>query len=1245
MANFNLNSQQQRLLIYELNRKGQGSFSIPMLFEFHGKLDLDILAKSIDFILKRHEIFNLKIDLKSLSFVKSDDNLSVELIKIEHESEVDTYIRNECEEKLSLDSKHLYRFSIIESPTQTYLFFNIHHIIWDGTSTTIFLNELKSVYESLIKGKEPGLKEAPSSRYDDYIARQKEFQKLDPKGSSTFFKALPNPEIPTDKIRESEDLSFGGMTKFKIPKKDIERYCRSKEISPYTLFASVFGILINRYSGLENFNLGVPLLGRYNRDDLKSLGFYANTSLLPINIYLNSIEQTINDNSRSVEEHRSYSKVSFEKIKELTGDNPFSVFYMYQDFSLKKFEIDGIKYERKHLNSGLTHGKIDLWIANYVDHIEGGFHFCSDLYLPETIKHIQEDFLFILDETINGSVKSVGDIGLSKPHKKSLEVFCNAKKAPVTASWLDEFQKNVQNSPGNIAIKSKEGELTYEELDIYSSQVAAFLHAKFSPPQIIAVELSRSPKLVGVLLGILKAGFSYLPIDPLFPADRIHYMKKHAKAAFSFTDSSLVEAEKEFRGLTFVNNHENSLTRLAYVIFTSGSTGLPKGVEISLRAMTNFLLAMKEELSITNSDTLCAVTTLSFDISVLELFLPLVSGAQIYLANSEQAKSPEELSQVIESHNISYMQATPTTWKLLLSYGWHGSSNLNALCGGERLPYDLVESLNGKVNSLWNMYGPTETTVWSTLKKINLDEHFISVGKPIANTQLLIKGDKDNEPPLGAVGELLIGGHGLAKGYLHDPHKTKDKFVELQGRIFYKTGDLARFCGVGDLQILGRNDSQVKVRGFRIELEEIEYKIKSFSGIKDCVCAVVEGDSHSKILAAFCVIESAHLDEKEIRTFLKKRLPGYMIPDQFKIIKEVPLTPNNKVDRSQLSSQVLAVATRSGRLPETEIEKKIAAIWKVQLKRQLIYKEDNFFEIGGNSMTAMRTFHELENCFHCNLELSELFTYPHLEDLALRIEEIKKSGRKAFSNLVQINQGNKNYNIFFFHAIGGNILNYKVFVDTINDYNCYGLQSTGVDGHNIKMASVKELAKKYAEQILKAQLHEPYILVGGSMGGILAYEVAAILSKKQKRIERVIMFDTAVPTPTLNKVEQSNRKIKKGFRSFGVDQLKRRFLGLINKIFQALNKPLPMIFRGPLLEFYNFLSIRNYTPVKCDVDLYLIRIPIKSEGQHSLVDLGWGQYTCGNIEVDFVDAPHDEFVESPEVAKIFSEYVRSNFST
>ncbi len=1240
MSKIALNSQQQRLLVFELNRNGEGSFSIPMLFKFSDRLNTRVLKNSVEFLLKHHQIFKIKIDRKSLSFTRSTELNPVEVIKMLNESEVDSFIKKECQQKIAIDSEYLYRFLIIESDTSTYLFFNIHHIIWDGTSTSIFLSNLKKVYESLVAGIEPSIKKESELKYDDYIVRQKAYQNNLPEGFSDFFQNLPLPEIPIDKFRKKENLSFGEMTDFKISKNRVEKFCQAHEITPYVLFASVFSILVHRYTALESFHLGVPLLGRFCREDLNSLGFYASTSLLPIKINLSSTLKTINNIKDSVNQHRSFSRVGFEKIKEAFSGEVYKIFYMYQDFSLKKFEMAGIEYERIHLNSGLPHSDLDLWIANYADHIEGGFHFSPDLFLPETVERFQEDFLFILNNLTEESDKALQEIGLSLEHKAALSAFGHGKKDEFEDSWLVRFEQFAEKYSSEVAIETKHSQMTYQELSSYSSKIASYLRSQFSKPEIIAVELSRSPKLIGVLLGILKAGFTYLPIDLKFPNERISYMKDYAKAVYTFTDESLKEIENEFGNYGQDNESEVSVRNSAYVIFTSGSTGLPKGVEISLRAMSNFLFAMKNELNIKKTDTLCAVTTLSFDISVLEIFLPLICGAKIYLADDEEAKSPDKLVQIIESRNITFMQATPTTWKLMLSFGWKGKTDLNALCGGEKLPFELVNSLDGKVAKLWNMYGPTETTVWSTLKEIELGGNFISVGKPISNTELLVLDNSDNMVPVGAVGELLIGGLGVANGYLFDQAKTKEKFISVGNKIFYRTGDLARYTGKGEVQILGRNDTQVKIRGFRIELEEIEYKIKSYDGVKDCVCAVQEVDKQTKALIAFCVVDAGNLDEKNIRSFLKARLPYYMIPDQFKIIDSVPLTPNRKVDRNQLESQIVAVATRQGSSPETEVEKKIAEIWRVQLNRNLIYKGDNFFEIGGNSMIAMRIFHEIENFYHCNLELSELFQFPRLEDLAKRIQVVLETGKKEFSNLLKLKEGSEKNQVFFFHAIGGNILNYKVFVDSIRDYRCFGLQSTGVDGYNIKMSSIRELAESYAEYLLNLAGNAPFVLVGGSMGGILAYEVGKILNEHHKTVKRVIMFDTAVPTTNLDNIEQSNRKIKKGFRSFGIDQVKRRFLGVMNTIFQLFNRPLPMIFRGPLLEFYNFMATRNYTPSKSNIDIYLIRIPLKKHGQHSKRDLGWGDYTTGSIEVDYVDAPHDEFVESPEVAKIFSQYLR-----
>ncbi|HEV8543986.1 MAG TPA: non-ribosomal peptide synthetase, partial [Verrucomicrobiae bacterium] len=438
---------------------------------------------------------------------------------------------------------------------------------------------------------------------------------------------------------------------------------------------------------------------------------------------------------------------------------------------------------------------------------------------------------------------------------------------------------------------------------------------------------------------------------------------------------------------------------LAYVIYTSGSTGLPKGVQVPHRALTNFLLSVQREPGLTAADRLLAVTTLSFDIAGLELWLPLISGATVILAGADEAKDPAALSNLIGKHDVTMMQATPITWNALLHSGWAGKKNLKALCGGEPMTRQLADSLLDACGEVWNMYGPTETTIWSTISRVHPGDGSISIGRPIANTEIYILDRHLNPVPFGSDGEIFIGGDGLARGYLNRAELTAEKFIAhpfKNNARLYRTGDLGRYLTDGNIICLGRTDSQVKVRGFRIELGEIESVLEKHPFVRKAVLATQEDSDGGKELVAFWMGKEGNGDpapaESELRRFLGDRLPTYMVPTAWQRVSALPLTPNGKIDRKQLPMINLRQAALQDSIlrPRTSFEREIAESWKKLLKVPDVGITDDFFELGGHSLLAMRLVAGLRTKYKIDLSVGKFFQEPTIQALAAHVENLVK---------------------------------------------------------------------------------------------------------------------------------------------------------------------------------------------------------------------------------------------------------------
>ena len=623
------------------------------------------------------------------------------------------------------------------------------------------------------------------------------------------------------------------------------------------------------------------------------------------------------------------------------------------------------------------------------------------------------------------------------------------------------------------------------------------------------------------LLGILKAGGAYVPLDPAYPRERLDFMLNDARVGAVLTTASLLSGLPELQArVVCLDTERDPISResernlvlegtpenLAYVIYTSGSTGAPKGVEVSQAALVNFLTSMKCEPGIKPEDVLLAVTTLSFDIAGLEMFLPLIVGARVVVASRETAMDGVRLMELLESSGTTVMQATPATWRLLLETGWKGNRELKVLCGGEALPRELARDLLKRSQSLWNLYGPTETTVWSTVGEVRLSDQNITIGRPIANTQVYLLDKRSQPVPVGVPGELYIGGDGVARGYRQREELTAERFVTNPfqvGTRLYRTGDLARYLSDGRIECLGRIDRQVKLRGYRIETEEIETVLRQHPAVRQAVVMIRENLSGDQRLVAYLILRSKGSEStREIRGFLAEKLPEYMVPAFLIPLDTLPLTNNGKIDYRALP----AVSGIETEVQENyvgardEVERKLIRIWEELLGVRPIGVKDNFFDLGGHSLLAARLIARVEKNLG-NVSLSQLFQSPTIESLARELRQKKKA--KEDSALVLWRNGGSRPPLFLH---GGS---FELSRHLGDDQPCYGIRPHGQDGRKAP-ATVEAMAADYLKQIRGVQPQGPYLIGGFSFGGLVAYEMAQQLRQSGQEVALLVLID---PTP------------------------------------------------------------------------------------------------------------------------------------
>jgi amino acid adenylation domain-containing protein len=649
---------------------------------------------------------------------------------------------------------------------------------------------------------------------------------------------------------------------------------------------------------------------------------------------------------------------------------------------------------------------------------------------------------------------------------------------------------------------------------------------------LVGLCVERSLEMMVGLLGILKAGGAYVPLDPSYPADRVKYVLEDAHVRVLLTQETLVSSLPETSAEVICLDGDWPLIgkqdggpvgadvgpeNLAYVIYTSGSTGKPKGVQLEHRSVVNFLCSMEREPGMASDDTLVAVTTLSFDIAGLELYLPLLVGGRLVIATREATMDGRLLMGLMKGSEATVMQATPTTWRVLLESGWQGDRNLKVLVGGEALSAELARQLAQRCGSVWNMYGPTETTIWSSVYKVEgEDEKLVPIGKPIANTMFYVLDARREPVPDGAEGELYIGGEGLARGYFERELMTQEKFVadpfdSKPGARMYRTGDLARFKPDGNVEFLGRIDHQVKIRGFRIELGEIEAVLEQHGGVHQAVVVAREDIPGDKRLVAYYVSEEQNsVTAGELRKHVAKQLPDYMTPSAFVRMSKFPLTPNGKVDRKALPTPGVEhfEAASDYVAPRNETERKLVKLWEEVLGISPISVTASFFELGGRSVLAARLFTKILRTFGTELPLSTLFRSSTIELLA---KELEPSEGQTYTTIIAIQPNGSESPFFCVHGGAGSTLFLQELARHLGpEQPFYGIEPEGMDGRQFQRPTVEQMAVHYLAEVRKVQSSGPYYLGGYCFGGLVAFEMARILQQQGEAAELVALFSAAL---------------------------------------------------------------------------------------------------------------------------------------
>ena len=1005
-----LSFNQQRLWFLDQLNSKQCGYVMIRGYRVNGPINSSIVEQAIQGVVSRHRILTTQIRIENevpLQVVTESPSIHVHTAQIEGVSddewaiEIERWAGKVGRQPFDIAEEPLIRAYLLSRTESDHaLLLTMHHIAADDWSWTIFMDEFATCYAAFSQGTEPALSALPIS-YADYAAHQRaslESEKV--QRQVEYWKqklggTLPTLNFPLDNPRPQQQTDSGARANFAISLHDRESLKRLAVREGATLFMAlmaVFKILLHRYTSQEDIIVGTPIANRNLVEISPLIGFFANTLIIRSSVQGDkSFLELLRDVRTSCLEAYENQDVPFEHIVEVI--NPprvvsrppiFDVQFALRNVPRKKINIPGLQLEEIDLDPRTSKFDLFFFLREEGDQLSVSIEYNTDLFLNTTIERIGRAYLQLVENVVDFATRPIAQIPMLREADRQLQLKTwndTARNYSLDMTLHGLIEQQASATPDAIAVQFGDGRLTYGELDARAEALAVRLIGNgISVGDFVGVLMDRSEHLVVALLGVLKTGAAYVPLDPHYPEDRIAFILESAGVAALVTDDSQRSSAEELHSKV-VNCGEDldssaaarlqldGIPSLAYVIYTSGSTGKPKGVAVTHRNVVNFLNSMAETPGIEKNDTLLAVTTLSFDISILELFLPLFQGATVYVATRDDAMDASALAQIIDTHGVTVMQATPATWEMLLAGGWSGSSRLKALCGGEAFPRQLADNLLGLVSEVWNMYGPTETTIWSSIAKVEPSERPVPIGSPIANTALHVL-DRNLEPvPIGAVGELHIGGAGVAFGYLNQEELTNERFVpdpfddDPEARL-YKTGDLARYRENGILECLGRIDNQVKIRGFRIELEEIEAALQAHEQVAQVVVTAAQSsrkDGFDSLVAHYVLNESRAVTHTKLRAHLRASLPEYMIPQHYNEHDQFPLTPNNKVDRKALSqyrppSQHVDVLP-----PKTDSECYLAQVWRDILDVDQVGRYDFFFEIGGHSLLAAQMVARVEN--------------------------------------------------------------------------------------------------------------------------------------------------------------------------------------------------------------------------------------------------------------------------------------------
>ena len=1176
-----LSFAQQRLWFLDQLEPGKSIYNVPGALRLKGPLDVDALQRSLEEIVRRHEALRTTFatgESGPVQIVSPSSRLTLlrEEIRCGREEEAEAEISHrvvlEGSQPFDLSRGPLLRAKLIRVGADDHvLLLTMHHIVSDGWSMGILYRELSALYRAFLRGEPSPVAELPI-QYVDFAVWQREWLKgpeLDRqlaywKKQLDGIPALLN--LPTDRPRPAIQ-SFRGRTQSRVFGKDLveglKALNRREGVTLFMTLLAAFQTLLHRYSGQEDIVVGAAIANR-NRTEIEGLiGFFVNALALRANCsgdptfrdFLASVRRTALD----AYEHQD---LPFEKLVEelnphrtLSYTPVFQVMFVLQNAPDSAMNLEDLSVSRVRGGGETAKFDLTLSVSETAQGLRVSLQYNTDLFEDATIARWLGHYETLLEAIVKEPDRSLSEFSFLRQEEREqllLDWNKTATEYPRDACVHELFEAQVQRTPDKTALICGEEQLTYAELNQHANQLAHHIlkEAGVRPGDLVGVCLERGLELIIALLGILKVGGAYLPLDPGYPKERLAFMLQDAGTNVVLTDEdsrgSLPRAtarviclDSEWKRIAqapSVNpNVRCAADDLAYVIYTSGSTGIPKGVEVRHRGVARLLFGVNYA-QLDATQTLLHLAPISFDAATFEVWGALLHNGTCVLFPG-RVPNPAELEAVLKKYHITTLWLTAALFNTVIDQEPQALSDVRQLLiGGEALSAPHVrKALQLLPNTkIINGYGPTESTTFTCCYPIprTLGENVTSIpiGRPIANTEVYIFDTHLNPVPIGVAGELYIGGDGLARGYLNRPELTEEKFIanpvsNQSGARLYKTGDQARFLADGNIEFLGRLDGQVKIRGYRIELGEIEWVLGQHPQVREAiVLAPEEGGPGQKCLVGYVVCkEPETLSSNHLREYLKTKLPDYMIPSAFVIIDKLPMTPNGKVDRAILRGMVGQGQEIPDQVtPRTSIEVQVAQIWAEVLNVSRVGMYDNFFDSGGHSLLAIRLLACLTKELKIELPLGRFLENPtvaHMAEyaeLAARREEQSSNSERRWSYLFKLKGGDGGNPVFVFPGGFGGENEALVLAQLAHfvgrEYPFYGLRARSSVGVLRGHKSVEEMASDFVREIRQLQPHGPYYLVGHCLGGVVAYEAACQLECQEEEVDLLAFLDTVRPT-------------------------------------------------------------------------------------------------------------------------------------